>query len=450
MSEQSWLKFMPRSLARQFEGRPHRIKVITNVAWIFGDNVLRTSVRIVLGVWIARYLGPEQFGVLSYVIALVSIFSVFAALELGTVIVRDLIRDPNSTNEILGTACFLQFISSCVAFPLVLLVIDFARPGQPLVMAMGAIVGSILFFQASYVIKYWFDSQVAYRYVVWAENAGFLLASLMKLAMIVANAPLVAFAWATLAESALASIALVMLYRRHNGTHWRVRFARALRQLSDSWPLLIAGLSFAMYSRIDQVLLGQMLGNAEVCAYSAAVRVSEIWFFLPAAIAGSVFPSIIAAKEKADGSYEKRLQSLYDAMAFLGTAIGIVFTLFATPLMVLVFGREFQQGGPVLAIYGWAGLFVGLDSAGWRYMVLEGLQRIAMYRHLLGFLLNVLGNLLLIPAYGIIGSAVASLCSFVIANYLLDLVYKRTRPMFVQKSHAIMFRWVFTRVLGKA
>ncbi len=450
MVEQLWVKYLPRRLARHIEGRPYRIKVISNLTWIFGDNVLRTSVRIILGVWIARYLGPEQFGMLSYVTALVSIFSVLAAMELWTVVVRDLIRQPNSTNEILGTACFLQFISSCISFPLVLLVIGLARPGQPIIMAMGTIIGSTLLFQASYVIKCWFDAQVAYRYVVWAENAGFLLSSLMKLAMIIANAPLVAFAWATLAESALASIALVILYRRRNGPRWRVGFARARKQLNDSWPLLIAGFSIAMYSRIDQVLLGQMLGDAELGAYSAAVRISEGWFFLPAAIVGSIFPSIVAAKEQKDGSYEKRLQSLYNGMAVLGAVIGIAFTLFANPLMVLVFGSKFQQGGLVLAIYGWAGLFVGLDSAGWRYMVLEGLQRIAMYRHLLGILLNVVGNLLLIPAFGITGSAVASICSFVIANYLLDLFYKETRPMFMQKSRALTFRWMFTRIFRTA
>ena len=107
MSEQSWLRFMPRPLVQLIEGRPHRMRVLTNVAWIFGDNILRTGVRVVLGVWIARYLGPEQFGLLSYTIALVSIFSVFVALGLNIVVVRDLIRDPDSTNEILGTACFL-------------------------------------------------------------------------------------------------------------------------------------------------------------------------------------------------------------------------------------------------------------------------------------------------------------------------------------------------------
>jgi O-antigen/teichoic acid export membrane protein len=445
MSQQSWLRFMPRPLARQFEGRPHRMRMLANVAWISADNIFRASVRIVLGVWIARYLGPEQFGVLSYMIALVYIFSTFAELQLHPVVVQDLIKDPNSKGEILGTACLLQFIGSCVAFPLLLLIIEFARPGQPLVLAMGVIVGSTLFIQASYVIKYWFDSQVAYKYVVWAENIGFLVASLMKLAMIVTEAPVIAFAWASLAESALTAVALVMIYARRNDMHWRFGFARALQQLSVSWPLLIAGLSVVMYSRIDQVLLGQMLGDADVGVYSAAVRVSEVWFFLPDAIVGSVFPSIIAAKEKADGSYEKKLQSLYDAMAFLGTVIGIAFTLFATPLMVLVFGREFQQGGPVLAIYGWAGLFIGLDAAGWRYMVLEGLQRVAMYRHLLGAVLNVVGNLLMIPAYGIIGSAIASTCSFVVANYLLDLFNRKTRPMFMQKSRALLFHWVFMR-----
>jgi O-antigen/teichoic acid export membrane protein len=450
MSGQSWLRFMPRPLARHIEGRPNRMRMLTNVAWIFGDNVVRTGVRVVLGVWIARYLGPEQFGMLSYAIALVSIFSTFATLQLNIVVVRDLIRDPDSTNEILGTACFLQFMGSCVAFTLLLLVIEFARPNQPLAMAMGMILGSTLFIQASYVIKYWYDSRVAYKYVVWAENTGFLLASLMKLAMIVAKAPVIAFAWASLVEAALTAAVLVLTYVRSNGGRWRVEFARALKQLNDSWPLLVASLSFAMYSRIDQVMLGQMRGDAEVGIYSAAVRVSEVWFFLPGAIVGSVFPSIIAAKERSDGSYEKKLQSLYDAMSLLGATIGILFTLCATPLMKLVFGMEFQQGGPVLAIYGWAGLFVGLDSAGSRYMLLEGLQRITMYRHVLGVVLNVLANFLMIPAYGIIGSAVASTFSFVMANYLLDLFNRKTRAMFVQKSRALFFHWAFTRFVGTA
>jgi PST family polysaccharide transporter len=444
----SWRVFgvVPDSLRQSIEQRPRLAAALANIAWIFGDNIMRTFFRLVLGVWVARYLGPELFGLLSYAVAFVSVFSTIAALGLNVVVVRDLVMDPSAEGAILGSACLLRFIAGVVALALSTGTIYVARPDEPALAAMVAILGSTMVIGATDVIKYWFDSKVAYKYVVWAENAGFFAASLIKIALILLNAPVMSFVWASFAEAAFSAVALVTTYIWSKGTPWRANIGRAYILLRESWPLLVAGLSIMVYSRIDQIILGQFRGDAEVGMYAAAVRVAEFWLFVPGAIVGSVFPSIIAAREQAGGVYETRLQYLFDAMAAIGIAVAILFTLLATPLMTLVFGTPFRQAGPVLAIYGWAGLFVGLDAASSRYMLLEGLQRVLMYRHALGAALNILLNWLMIPVYGMIGSAIASILSFVIANYVLDLSNAKTRRLFLQKSRALILLWALKRV----
>ncbi|MDE5124445.1 MAG: oligosaccharide flippase family protein, partial [Trichodesmium sp. St19_bin1] len=83
---------------------PNSQQIIGNTAWLLGDKFLRMGFGLLIGVWVARYLGPEKFGLLNYAIAFVSLFNVFATLGLNNIVVRELVRKPSEKGEILGTS----------------------------------------------------------------------------------------------------------------------------------------------------------------------------------------------------------------------------------------------------------------------------------------------------------------------------------------------------------
>jgi PST family polysaccharide transporter len=174
-----------------------------------------------------------------------------------------------------------------------------------------------------------------------------------------------------------------------------------------------------LYMRIDQVMLGAMLGNEAVGIYSAAVRVSELWYVVPASIVASIAPAIVTAREAGPVVYKQKLEQLFRAMVLISYAVTVPMFLVSQPLVVLIFGAEYAAAGPVLAVHVWASLFVALGIASSQYLLLEGLNHVSLQRTAVGAVANVLLNLAWIPRYGALGAAFATLISYAIANFFL-------------------------------
>lgn len=435
----AWLKLIPAPLRARIEHRPELQKALTNTGWLFGDQILRMGVGLLVGVWIARYLGPEQFGLLSYAIAFVSLFGAIASLGLNGIIVRDLVKEPDDANTMLGTAFVLQFIGGFLAFGLAIVVIGFARPDDSSAKLMIAVLGFVMVFKSTEVVKYWFESQVQSKYTIWIENGVFLLFAIVKVALILGQASLMAFVWAAFVEGVLVAAGLLGIYAWRGGylSNWRPHYNRAKTLLKDSWPLILSGMAIMVYMRIDQIMLGQMLGDEAVGIYSAAVRISEVWYFIPTAIVASVFPSIIEARKQSESLYYQQLQKLYDLMVLLALAVAVPMTFLSDWIIELLFGGAYGQAGNVLAIHIWSGLFVFLSVASGKWFVVENLTMLALKRNLYGAALNVILNLVFIPKWGMQGAAMATLISYSVAAYFSDFLLLRTRVVFFQKTKSI-------------
>ena len=192
---QSWIRFLPDFIRSKIEGRHYLQNVISNSGWLFFDNVLRMGVGLFVGVWIARYLGPNQYGQLSYALAFVLLFSSLANLGLDSIAVRNIVRDSSRKDEILGTVFVLKLIGGATAFGVTMVAILLLRPADHLTQWLVGITAAGMIFQAFDTIDYWFQSQVKSKYTVISKNTAFLLISIVKIILIVVKAPLIAFAW---------------------------------------------------------------------------------------------------------------------------------------------------------------------------------------------------------------------------------------------------------------
>jgi len=434
------LRFLPVKLRRNLEQRHGLTNILNNIIWLFFDKFIRLGVGLLVGVWIARYLGPEQFGLLNYALAFVTLFTAVANLGLYGIVVRDLVQDPANADTTMGTSFVLSVLGGFSAFCLSLLAISYARPDDALSKFIVVLLSLLMVFKATDVVRYWFESQVQSKYVVWMENGIFLAVSTVKIGLIVVEAPLIAFVWAMFVESLIVAVGLLGIYAWKGGklTAWRFRFARTKVLLKDSWPLILSGLAIMVYMRIDQIMLGQMLGDESVGIYSAAVRISEVWYFIPMAIAASVFPSIIEAKKQGEALYYQRLQKLNDLMVILALALAIPMTFLSDRFITLLFGSAYEMSGPVLAVHIWAGLFVFLGLASGKWFIIEGLQKYSFYRTLSGALVNIGLNLIMIPKFGIIGAAWATVISQACANVIFNIFNRKTRIVFFIQAKSFL------------
>ena len=433
------MNIIPFFIRRRIAHRPNLLRILENTGWLFLDKILRMGAGLIVGVWFARYLGPEQFGLLSFAISFVGLFGTIAGLGLHEVVVRDIVCDPNGKEETLGTAAVLQFTGGLFAYGLALGTIFWLRPDEILAKSLVSILGAMMLFRASDVAVYWFEAQVESKYTVWEQNGTFLVFAAIKVALILNNAPMIAFAWAIMVEGLIVAMLMLVVLGLHGPTlrQLRITCARAKGMIVHSWPLLLSGIAIIVYMKIDQIMLGQMVGNEAVGIYSAAVRISEVCYLIPMAIIASVFPAILEAKKRGEAQYYERLQKLFDIMVWLSLGAALPMTFLSTPIITLLFGDAFVAAGAVLAIHIWAAVFVFLGVASRKWILAENREILSFQRAVVGMITNVVLNFLLIPEYGPIGAAVATVVSQANATIFVDLFQKETRKIFYMKINAM-------------
>lgn len=435
------LNYIPFFIRKRLEGQYGLQQIISNTAFLFADKSIRLGIGLIVSVWVARYLGPEQFGIYNYALAVVALFSSVVGLGLDNIVIRNIVRDPSSKYETLGTAFALKLFSGTIMVIITVGAIFLFRPNDNLTHWLVGIIAAGMIFQACDTVDLWFQSQVRSKYSIYAQTPAFLILTIIKIVLILAKAPLIAFAWAGLAEIILGSAGLLIAYRFDGQflNAWRIRLNTVRGLLSDSWPLILSGLVIMIYMRIDQVMLGEISGNEEVGIYSAAVRLAEIWYFIPMIVVSSVYPSIVAAREMNEELFYNRLQKLYNLMAFLAYAVALPVSFFSKWIVKILFGAAYSKAAAMLAILIWAGLFVNLGVARSSFLTTMNWTRVHFVTVFGGCLINIALNFVLIPRYGGIGAVIASCFAYWFAAHGACFFYKPLHKTGYMLTKAIFY-----------
>lgn len=409
-----------------------------NTTWLMAEQILRIIAGILVGIWVARYLGPEQFGIFSYVLAFTTIFGGIAKFGLDGIFVRELIHQPKLQNTYMGTAFWLKVIGAVMVTVFMACVVPFTSNDATTNLYIFIIAGG-LFFQSFEVIEFYFQSQVLAKLISICKVIQLIFSSIIKVYLVLIQADLFWFVCVTSLDMFSLAFSYFIAYRiKGNASFFKcfdVEIAKKL--LKDSWMLVFSSLVVMIYMRIDQIMIKEMLGDYEVGIYSAAVKLSEAFYFIPVLLTASVFPAIINARKESAALYQKRMQRLYAFLIWLAIIVALPMTLLSERLIMLLYGEAYLPAGQVLMIHIWAAVFVFMGVAFSKYLLAENLQKIAFQRTLLGAIANVCLNFILIPKYGLKGAAIATLLAQFMANYMYDFFDKRLHNQLRFKTQAI-------------
>jgi len=421
--------------------------VAKNTLWLFFDKIFKGTIGLAVGALFARYLGPERYGALSYAISFVSLVYVLGKLGLDNIVIREIIQDDKRQDALLGTAFNLNLIGGFIVFLVSVALIYLMKPHDDLIVTLVIIISLGYIFQAFNVIDLWFQSQLKSKYAAISSNIVVFIFFLAKVMLVILHASLVTLALVITLELLFSGIGLWITYKLLGFTlkTWKFSAKIALVLFKDSWPLILSGLAIMVYMRIDQIMIGNITGEKELGIYSVAVTISEIWYFIPMAIFSSVYPKIIEFRQRSQYLYFKRLQQLFNFMVHLGYSVAIFFMFFSKPIISIVFGQEYLQAASILSIHIWTGVFIGLGVASEQFLLAENFTKISFYRAGTGAVFNIILNLILIPKYGGIGAAIATLIAQFMAGYFFDLFNSHTRKTFFMKTRSLFFMPGYTR-----
>ena len=432
---------------------PGMRQIISNTAWLFADKILQMGLSLVVGVWVTRYLGPTQFGTLTYAMTFVSMFGAITSLGgLGTIVVRDIARDPACRDESLGTAFLLQLIGGVVTVLLAVGTVSLLNPHETLTHWLVAILAAGTIFNAFNTIDFWFQSQLQSKYTVFARNSAYVFMCAVRLVLIQIKAQIIMFACAMLVETALGGLGLVAVYRIQGNSIKAFRFSlrRTKELLQECWPLILSGLAVYIYADIDQLMLGSMLqdNKAELGFYAAAVKISRILDVFPMILASSIFPKLAQLKAKNQDLYLQKIQIYFDISTFFWLATALPLSIFSPYIIHTLYGQNFEGSIPIFSLYVWSQFNGVWGVARSSVLAVENKLQLLPILTFTGALINVGINYLLIPIDGAMGAAIATVITYVIVIFLMNFVIKDLKFVSRLIVRSFNFYLAFNRLKG--
>jgi len=443
----------PEAINRLIRGRPMLQRLLSNGVWRVGDQVFRMGVGLLVSVYVARYLHPTGFGLISFAAAMATLVTAIAQFGMFTVVVRELVRRPRERAVIIGSALVLRLLTGALSILFAAGATALLRPGDHRAVLVVLIVASVALPRAWDVIDYDYQARIEAQPVIIARNVSFLVFAILRVLLVLIHARLEAFAIAITGEQVLASMLLARRWRADGLTvGLRSGTVRELRDLVvTTWPLVIASLSTIVYMRIDQLMLASMMGDAGVGLFSAAVKVSEALYFIPMAATATVAPALTAAHRRSRQEYQRKMLRVMRTLLWIALAVAAIFACSSRLIILGLYGPAYAPAAAVLSIHAWINVLMSLNCCSNQWLLDEGYFHCNMYQTLVGAAVNIALNLVLIPVLGIVGAAIASFAGQFASVMLMAALIPKTRPLFRLQLAAFMpmdVRWPFSLRAG--
>jgi Membrane protein involved in the export of O-antigen and teichoic acid len=385
------------------------ISALKNSGWLMFDKLVRLLLGLLVSAWVARYLGPEQYGELAYVLAYLAFFQAIAILGMDSIIVRDIAKDKTNASSILGTAFVLRLSVGILCWLVAILGMALTNGLDDRSVYITALSGAILVFQAADTVDLWFQSQSQSKRTVIAKLIAYSTSNGIKVILILSQANLLAFAAVMAFDTCASAIGLFYAYKKFPcKERWHASKQHALALLQESWPFIFSGLSIILYMRIDQILIKEWLGEKQLGIYAAVLPLSMLWSFVPTTLSISFAPYIARKKNEGEQAYWAALAMIFRLYAALGWLIAIPIAMCSPYIVSILFGEAYKLGATVLSIIIFTNVFINMGLAQSLWIVNERKSKISLYKTLLGAIVCLVANYVLIPQYGITGAAISA------------------------------------------
>ena len=417
-------------------------RVIANMSWLMGGKILNLILSFFVSLATARYLGPSNFGSINYVAAYVSFFSSIASLGLSVIVIKEVSSGEEDDNKVIWTGILMRFLTAVASTIAVVAFFAIAKRNDPLLVPIAALESIAILASAFDTFMYWFQGKLLGKYVSIAGVIAYLAMSLYRLYLLANGADILWFAFATSVDTLVLALVLFIFYVKENGFRPVISLPLGKKLLKQSYHYLISGLIAILYSKIDQIMLGDMLDKASVGLYSAALTIAGLWGMIPSAFIQSVRPILYKNAQTDRGMFLKRLKQSYAGIWFLNVCWSLAISLFSYWVVLLLYGAENRGARKALIIVVWYSGISSLGSLTQVYLATENKNKYINYFALAGLVTDVALNALLIPHFGITGAAVATLATYCVIHIVMPLVIKDTREAAVLILQGMIFRGV--------
>ncbi len=433
---------MLKGLLAKFNSDSTIGKVIRNVFWAVTGKIITLFSTLIVGIFVARYLGPEQYGLMNYVISIVALFGVLSVFGTSEIIIRELSKSELPKEVVLGTSFFTRLGLAGIALLAICIYLYLASEDvSTSILVLIYSLSSI--FSCFDVIRFYFTSIVQNEYVVKSEILRTLVGAGIKVILLLIKAPLWAFIAALTFDFVLLAGGYIVAYRKKVArlSTWKfdVNFAKFLLKVSS--PLLISSAAVIIYQRIDQVMIGKILDNESLGYFSTAVSFIGIITFIPSIVVQTIAPILVKIRKEDILRYRREAQRMMNITTWATMIVSIIVSLLSFYIIRYTYGLAYLDAVPVMRILAFKAVGIALTTMGGQLIIIENIHQIAFIRNILACFVCVMCNYLLIPRFGIIGSAWATIITVMFTGGLANIFFPRYHHIFKMQCQSLFLGW---------
>lgn len=402
-------------------------RVLKNASWIVGCKIVQSIITFLIGMLTARYLGPSNYGLISYASSVVAFALPIMQLGFNSTLVQEFIEKPEKEGKILGTCLTLNILSAIASIVGVTSFAYIANPDETETVIVCFLYSLTLLFQAVEMTQFWFQAKLLSKYPSIVALIAYVVVAVYKIYILVSGKSIRWFAVSHVIEVFVIAILLIVLFKKLSKQKLSFSWELGKQMFNRSKYYITSSIMVVIFQQTDRIMLKLMLDEAQTGYYSAAITCIGITSFVFSAIIDSARPSILESNVSSKDRFEKKTVVLFSVITALSLAQSIGMTLLSKPIILIVYGEAFLPAVPVLSCAVWFVTFGYYGMVRNIWILAEGQQKYLWIINLCGAVMNVIVNLILIPLYGAVGAAVASVITQFFTNFVLCFVIKPIR-----------------------
>lgn len=425
-------------------------RTVKNASYLIVGRTIQGVFALVIGLLMARYLGPSNYGLMNYAGAYTAFFAAICTLGINNVLVKEFIDHPCEEGKVIGTTLGLRAVSSILSSAAIIVISSVLDAGEPTTKLVVALASVGMVFNIAETFNYWFQSRLESKVTAAATLAAYLISSVYKVYLLITGKSVAYFALVSSLDYLCLGIILFIQYRRHSGGRLQFSWTYGKTLLGKSHHFILSGLMISIYGQTDKLMLKQMIDEAEIGYYSIAATLCGMWCFVLKAVIDSVYPSIMeAAKAQNEFLFQKRNVQLYAIVFYLSVFVSLCFTVLARPLISIMYGASYLPAVAPLRIITWYTAFSYLGVARNAWIVSKNRQKYLFWIYASSAIANVFLNYLLIPSMGASGAAIASLVAQVFTTLVVPFFIKDMRENSMLILDAILLKGILWKRFDK-
>lgn len=425
-------------------------KAAKNASWLIGERIIQMLISLIVGLLTARYLGPSNFGLISYATSFTAFFAVFCNLGINSLLVKELVDRPEQEGEVLGTALILRAVSSILSAIAIFAMVFVLDNGERTTLIVVTICSIGMILQVFEVFRYWFQRHLLAKYSAMAALIAYVATAAYRIILIIQGADVIWFALATSVDYIILAVCFFAFYKTLNGQRLGFSWEYGKALLSRSKHFILSGLMVSIYAQTDKMMLKQILDVEQTGFYTTATTINNMWCFILVALIDSMTPSIMEAHNYGhETTFQKKNRQLYAIVIYVSFVAALLFNIFAELIVWILYGTAYLPAAMPLRVISWYTAFSYLGTARNAWIVSKNKQKYLTFLYAAAAVANVLLNFLLIPLWGASGAALASLAAQILTGFLLPFFIRDLRPNAKLMLEAIVLKDVFPRKSSK-